>query len=446
MKKEVKSEFLKLYEDLKKTKDSKAFSLLVDALYVFYRDIWVKCSEDFADLQFPVYKKVEKKRNEKKVDDFLNKILIGLKSVNNRNDYLARDKFKNTFFDYFNNSNFFKDPISCNYPYDFISSTNDFIKKTQKFDPTVTSADIFQALRNVWTMNLLQTIFAMDIKLTYPIFSYSMLYPYTDNLLDSTHASYLEKKERSNRLMDRLKGNKLIPHDFYEEKVFRLVEIIEECYPRRYYYCLYQSLQAINSSQVDSLKQFDKKNNRTMEEIIKISFKKGGLSVLTDAYLIKGTLSLDEIIGAFGLGIALQLIDDLQDVKQDKRSGNSTIFTFSQSDHSLMDATVKLLNFIKCIIDLLPTEKSPYKEKIEKVLSINCYLLIFFSISRLSTGYTRSFSDKIAVYSPFSPTYMKNFNSKLNSKWSSIKKLKNISAAKIFAILLEDGSSKVCSL
>ena len=169
MKKEVKSEFLKLYEDLKKTKDSKAFSLLVDALYVFYRDIWVKCSEDFADLQFPVYKKVEKKRNEKKVDDFLNKILIGLKSVNNRNDYLARDKFKNTF-DYFNNSNFFKDPISCNYPMT-LSHQLMTLLKTQKFDPTVTSADIFQALRNVWTMNLLQTIFAMDIKLTYPIFS-----------------------------------------------------------------------------------------------------------------------------------------------------------------------------------------------------------------------------------------------------------------------------------
>ena len=67
-----------------------------------------------------------------------------------------------------------------------------------------------------------------------------------------------------------------------------------------------------------------------MEEIIKISFKKGGLSVLTDAYLIKGTLSLDEIIGAFGLGIALQLIDDLQDVKQTKGQKFNYIYIFSE--------------------------------------------------------------------------------------------------------------------
>ena len=135
MKKEVKSEFLKLYEDLKKTKDSKAFSLLVDALYVFYRDIWVKCSEDFADLQFPVYKKVEKKRNEKKVDDFLNKILIGLKSVNNRNDYLARDKFKNTFFDYFNNSNFSKTLLAVITPMTLSHQLMTLLKKHKNLIP-----------------------------------------------------------------------------------------------------------------------------------------------------------------------------------------------------------------------------------------------------------------------------------------------------------------------
>ena len=318
MNRDLKKEFLNLYEEIKTNKNSKIFSLLIEALFIFYRDLWINCSDSLEELYCPVYNNDEKKRNERKIDELLDNLLITLKSLDKGDDSLAEEKLKKIIYGYVRNSNIFKFTISSNYPYDFIASANNFINKAKKFDPYITSADIFQALRNVWTMNLLQTIFAMDIKLTYPIFSYSILYPYTDNLLDSTHASYLEKKERSNRLMDRLKGNKLIPHDFYEEKVFRLVEIIEENYPRRYFYCLYQSLIAINTSQIESLKQYECKENENIEDIIKLSFIKGGLSVLTDAYLIKGSLTIEEIMGAFGLGILLQLIDDLQDIKQDK--------------------------------------------------------------------------------------------------------------------------------
>lgn len=438
MNKDIEQEFLNLYEGIKKTNNNKVFSLLIEALFIFYRNLWINCSDNLEDFNCTVYNSDTKKRNEKKVDELLNKIVITLKSLDKGDDPLAGDRLKNIFYGYFNNSNIFKDSISSNYPFDFISSANTFIHKAKKFDPAVSSADIFQALRNVWTMNLLQTIFAMDVEVTYPVFSYSMLYPYTDNLLDSTGTSSLEKKERSNRLTERLKGSKLIPHNFYEEKVFRLVELIEESYPRRYFYSLYQSLQAINSSQVDSLNQSENIDNTTIENIIKLSFIKGGLSVLADAYLIKGTLTIEEVIGSFGLGILLQLIDDLQDVKQDKRLGSTTIFTYSLNNQSLENVTVKLLNFTKIVIDLLSTEKSPYKENIEKALGVNCYLLIFFSISRISGQYSKQFADKIKVYYPFSPAYMRNFNSKLNSKWSSIKKFKNINASKVFAILLED--------
>lgn len=446
MKIDMQKIFINLYEDIKKTKNSKIFSFLIEALFIFYRDLWYNCSDNLEDFHFTIYNTEDKKRNEKKIDELLNNIVITLKSLNKGNDCLAGDKFKSIFYGYFNSSLIFKEPISNNYPFDFLSCAYNFIDKAKKFDSSVTAADIFQALRNVWTMNLLQSIVGLDVELTYPIFSYSLLYPYTDNLMDNRETSSLEKKERSNRLMDRLKGHKLIPHNFYEDKIFRLVELIEESYPRRYFYCLYQSLQAINSSQIDSLKQYENTDNIDLEDIIRLSFIKGGLSVLTDAYLIKGTLTLEEIIGSFGLGILLQLIDDLQDVKQDKKLGSTTLFTYSLKHQSLTKATVKLLNFIKLVIELLPIEKSQYISNIEKVLSVNCYLLMFFSISRITAYYDKNFTDNIKIYYPFSPTYMRNFNSKLNAKWSSIKKLKNINAKKVFDILLEDNTSSISKL
>ena len=438
MNRDLKKEFLNLYEEIKTNKNSKIFSLLIEALFIFYRDLWINCSDSLEELYCPVYNNDEKKRNERKIDELLDNLLITLKSLDKGDDSLAEEKLKKIIYGYVRNSNIFKFTISSNYPYDFIASANNFINKAKKFDPYITSADIFQALRNVWTMKLLQTTFSMDVELTYPIFSYSMLYPYTDNLIDSNQSSNTEKKERCNRLMERLKGSKLIPHNIYEEKVFRLVEKIEENYPRRYFYCLYQSLIAINTSQIESLKQYECKENENIEDIIKLSFIKGGLSVLTDAYLIKGSLTIEEIMGAFGLGILLQLIDDLQDIKQDKKSGSTTIFTYSLRKQTLTRATVKLLNFARNIIELLPNEKSPYYNNIKNVLKTNCYLLIFFSISRVAGQHTKEFIDRIETYYPFTPSYMKNFNSKLNNKWSSIKKLRNITVGKVFDILLED--------
>lgn len=194
MNRDLKKEFLNLYEEIKTNKNSKIFSLLIEALFIFYRDLWINCSDSLEELYCPVYNNDEKKRNERKIDEPLDNLLITLKSLDKGDDSLAEEKLKKIIYGYVRNSNIFKFTISSNYPYDFIASANNFINKAKKFDPYITSADIFQALRNVWTMNLLQTTFSMDVELTYPIFSYSMLYPYTDNLIDSNQSSNTEKK------------------------------------------------------------------------------------------------------------------------------------------------------------------------------------------------------------------------------------------------------------
>ena len=59
----------------------------------------------------------------------------------------------------------------------------------------------------------------------------------------------------------------------------------------------------------------------------KLSFEKGGASVLADGYLAAGTLSREEVQFIFRWGALLQLVDDLQDIRQDGGEHSLTIFT-----------------------------------------------------------------------------------------------------------------------
>jgi len=59
----------------------------------------------------------------------------------------------------------------------------------------------------------------------------------------------------------------------------------------------------------------------------KFQWKKGGTSVLADGYLVNGEMTEEEALFAFGLGVALQLVDDLQDTSRDMAVNQHTLFT-----------------------------------------------------------------------------------------------------------------------
>jgi hypothetical protein len=285
-------------------------------------------------------------------------------------------------------------------------------------------------------MNLLQSINNINIKLTYPIFGYSMLYPYTDNLLDNKHITSEEKRFLSERLKRRLQGENLFPLSDYEDKVFELISLIEKVYPRNYHYSMYKSLLYIHLSQTQSLDQYNNNGTLDLETILCLSFKKGGISVLTDAYLVNGDLNLDEIIFSFGLGIVLQLIDDLQDIKSDYKFNNQTVFTYCNDKSQMDETTLKLINFILKVIDTVPEYNTNFIGNLKQALKQNCILMILFSISRSSSSYSKEFIRNIQKHYPFPASYMKNFNSQINSKCSKIKRMQNIKATDIFDILL----------
>lgn len=271
----------------------------------------------------------------------------------------------------------------------FLESTEDFFKNAQTFDPSFEMVDLFQAVRNVWIMNCLQLIFQAPVKLTPSIFSYSMLYPYTDNYLDSLEVSSSDKKKFNRMISDTISGRTIESLTPYESKVHQLLKNIEKEFPRHHYPMVYEALWYIQDAQSESLHQ-GSRLSQSLEEVLSVSFYKGGSSVLADACLILGDLDYEQISFAFGYGTFLQLLDDLQDRSEDARNHHQTLFSRKPLSDPLDDEILAIFHYIDLVLCSL-------KNNSETVLQMkgvirNCMRMMIESvIGKNPTYVTRSF-------------------------------------------------------
>jgi hypothetical protein len=270
----------------------------------------------------------------------------------------------------------------------------------RRFDPSMCPADIYQATRNAWTAGGLQMLLGREMRLTPAIFAYSMLYPYTDNYLDDTRVPSEEKRMFSARIRRRLSGEMIGPNGEQEATLWKLFEMIEGQYPRPEWPQVYTSLLAIHQAQENSLRQRGSAHSLSVADILKLSFEKGGSSVLADGHLAAGSLSLEEARFLFGWGALLQLVDDLQDLRRDRRDGSLTIFTQAAGHVSLDEIATHTLNFGKKVMrrmDQMPVRSQPLKEMIQK----SYMSLLIWSAGECPELFTRDYLAELETHSPF---------------------------------------------
>src|SRR5690554_3663089 len=148
----------------------------------------------------------------------------------------------------------------------FLEATEEFFSRAQLYEPGFKAVDLFQAVRNVWIMNCLQLLFHIPVKLTSSVFSYSLLYPYTDNFLDDPTISKIEKHSFNRMVYEKIMGNPASSLSSYEKKIYTLLQNIEEEFPRDLYPMVYESLWYIQDAQVSSMSQ--SKKDVSPEEIL----------------------------------------------------------------------------------------------------------------------------------------------------------------------------------
>ena len=218
-------------------------------------------------------------------------------------------------------------------------------RKARRWGVPASVADILQASRNAWTACGLQVLLGQPMRLTPSIFAYSMLYPATDNYLDAGDVSREEKIGFGVRFGRRLAGSDVAPANRQEQGIWRLVGMIEDEHPRSARSRVYPGLLEIHQAQQDSVRFQHSGSGNGRDELLRVSFRKGGASVLADACLASATLAPEAERFAYFWGVFLQLADDLQDLLEDRGSGARTLFTEAAGREPLDVLTAKTLHF-----------------------------------------------------------------------------------------------------
>jgi hypothetical protein len=289
---------------------------------------------------------------------------------------------------------------------DFSAVARDLATQARHFDPAVTTDDILQACRNAWTACGLQALLGEPPHLTPAIFAYSMLYPYSDNYLDDKNVSSAAKLRFSSRFRLRLAGDELRPANARESIIWRLVSLIEDQWPRRSYPGVYNCLLAIHRAQEKSLQQ-QRAVWISNTNILRLSFGKGGASVLADAFLATGSLSEAEMRFAFGWGVLLQLGDDLQDLESDRERGFHTVFSRAAGKAPLDELTTRALHFASRVMgsmDALPNGPEHLKELLRK----NSISLLVAAAGEYPDLYTEAYLRELERYSPLRFAFLKS--------------------------------------
>lgn len=387
----------------------------------FYVDKWDRT--DFNVSMLKKYNKSQQKQKQKSLDDGLNGLFELLNNLPEDED--DRKKcFKQLKSEL---GSLAKEQLNISNPdlekkmFDGIMDvTEKFIAQARSFDSEFKLIDIMQAMRNVWIMNLIQIIAGKKIEYTPSIFAYSMLYPYTDNYLDSTEISDDAKRKFNARLSRRIKGEEIAYENTQEKKVFKLIEMIESQYPRGAYPDVYESILSIQEGQIKSLKQQTDSNTPNAKDVLRISAEKGGTSVLADAYLVCGTLDENMFEFAFGFGFVLQLIDDLQDTKCDKQNNHFTIFSRINRGEKFDELASNLISFVMGAIDFKKASDSEYINDIEKLITENCILMIFEAVSKNKKCYTKKYLKFAQEHSALSFNFFAKVNKKIARKMKAL--------------------------
>lgn len=277
----------------------------------------------------------------------------------------------------------------------------EFTWMSRRFDAGLKPFAIYQAWRNVWVMNGIQMLLGLPVRVTPAVFAYSLLYPYTDNIIDDPGRDEEAKRAFNERFRRRLEGRNAAAADAQEQKIFDLVGLIEGQYDRPNSPQVYESLLSIHRAQVGSMLLLREKQPVAAAKVLPIVLEKGGTSVLADGCLVAGAVTPAQTEFLFGLGAFLQLVDDLEDVEEDVRDGLQTVFSRAAGREPLDSLTDRTACFGSRVMDGLGHFAVPGSEPLQELMRSAPLRALASSAAQARRFYTRPFLRALEAHSPF---------------------------------------------
>ncbi len=285
--------------------------------------------------------------------------------------------------------------------HEFEKETKHFIDRVRGFDADLNAGQIWQAMRNYFIYAMIVEMQGERQNAADPILAYSLLYPYTDNYIDDK-TTKKEEKERYNRMIARkLKGEPVLIQSALEEKTCRLLDMIGDAYEGEAKKKVIGTLLQLLEAQNYSIRQ--QKAGISEDEILGISIWKGSTSVLAD-YLF-ATQDWREKEEGFYLrfGFLLQLVDDLQDMEEDKKEGSRTLMIKAAEQKRLEGQVNRLLWFIWDTVRAFEPRNPGLKGFVLK----NCVEITLLSAAMNAQHFLKEYIKALEPYLPLSVEFIK---------------------------------------
>lgn len=408
--------------------DNLQFKDLVNGLVDHYKDLWWSGKSTIPDLG-PVYSLNEKKACEGILVNCLDQLGEELKWISrDRPDRLAIQErllpsvgnfLMTTFgFEYRH--------VNALTSYGFAEAVEEFVLRARQFDNDISPMDIYQASRNVWSMNLLQFLMGLPVEVTPAVLAYNLLYPYSDNYLDNPSTPASVKTAFSRHFELRLEGMPVTPANSVEQKIFDLVGMIEDQFDRQLHPEVYASLMAIFRAQTKSIRLQLPDASRFEVDVLGLDFEKGGTSVLADAYLAAGSLTPFQKEFSFYYGAFTQLMDDLEDVEQDYQDGIMTVFSQAVSHETLESVTNRTIVFGNGLLDAMSRFHISGLETLEEIMRKCITPLMIDSAGRVGHLYSHHYLSELEKHSPYRFSQLKKLRRKYSHHFSAEEIIKMI--------------------
>lgn len=373
----------------------------------YFTELWQQSYDDFPRFD-TVYSAAQQKENEGCFTAYRDRFNRVREEVRHGRPKPDSDRFFRSFRQFMQGVYHYSDEaLAILLHPDLIAASRSFFEQARVFDPTLKSEEIYQAMRNVWIANGLQLLLGMRAEVTPAILAYSLLYPYSDNILDDAAIAHQDKLLFSNRFESRLKAEGDMSEHPREAKISALVGMIEEQFTRPDFPKVYASLLAIHNAQTRSLALSRTNQNLTWEEIVSIGFDKGGTSVVADGFLTAGRLSPEMEKFFFGYGIWLQLADDIQDIAEDIATGTQTLFSATDDILERTCLINRTIHFGRAIMNDITYCPAEIRVPFSRVIIQSTELMMVQSLAMNDEYFYPDYCVKMEQFSPISFQYLK---------------------------------------
>lgn len=225
----------------------------------------------------------------------------------------------------------------------------------------------------------------------------------------------MKKNHLTKGFIKKISDNINQPANEEEAMIFSMIDLIESDFPRDKYPDVFRGLLAILDGQKKSLEQH-KSSNLSDKDLLEYTFYKGGSSVLADAYLVRGELSENEALFAYGYGIILQLADDLQDICEDLKNHHDTPYNQLSARENIDGFYQKHENYIRHFMSNIFQTSTDKQLGIYQLLDRSIELLLFGGVCDNKKCFSKRFLKEYWVRSLFSCRIFNKLNKKIEKK------------------------------